>query len=71
MVDNLQASGSGNVSAVIGGRVLTLEGCLYVLDLSQQLISLVQMIKSTITISKTDQDFTISQNDKVMFAGDV
>jgi hypothetical protein len=39
--NNLQVFGSRNVSAVIGGRVLTLEGCLYIPEISQKFISLV------------------------------
>jgi hypothetical protein len=69
--DALQALGRGNVTAMIGKKLVTLENCLYVPTILQQLISLVRLIKSAITISKEDRTFSISQNDEVMFEGGV
>jgi hypothetical protein len=46
----LIATGHGTASIVFNKRVIRLENCLLVLTISQQLISLVQLLDSTLVI---------------------
>jgi hypothetical protein len=69
--DLLLALGVGTVTALVGGKVLKLDNCLYVPTISQQLISLVRLIQSSITIDKNNAAFTISQGSETMFSGNI
>jgi hypothetical protein len=60
--DKLQALGSGSALVMIGSKTLVLNNCLYVPKISQQLISLVRLIQSSITISIVGSQFTIRKD---------
>jgi hypothetical protein len=65
----LRAEGIGNASVVIGGRVITLYDTLYVPCISQQLVSLVRLIKSSITISIDGDNFDINDPASQLLSG--
>jgi hypothetical protein len=67
----LIASGHGTAEIFVNGRNIKLNDCLLVPNISQQLISLVRLIDSSITITKNSQYFDISDNTGSMFSGEI
>ncbi|PLW22832.1 hypothetical protein PCASD_14575 [Puccinia coronata f. sp. avenae] len=67
--NNLQALGTGTVTAMIDGKILKLEECLFVPSISQQLVSLVRLISSLVTITKAKDTFSIHDTSGQLFSG--
>jgi hypothetical protein len=67
-VDNLFASGIGDTSVNVNGKTQHLSGCLFVPDISQQLVSLVRLINGSVMIKKENDLFTISDDNGQLFS---
>jgi transposase InsO family protein len=67
----LTAIGHGTAKVVIGGKTMILHDCLLVPKISQQLISLVRLIKNSITIVKEGSKFEILDSSGLIFSGDI
>ncbi|MBW0535060.1 hypothetical protein O181_074775 [Austropuccinia psidii MF-1] len=65
---NLFSIGRGTVRIVVNGKSLTLNNCLYVPHLSINLISLLEMFDSSLTISKKDENFVITSNNQLIIS---
>jgi hypothetical protein len=67
--NNLFAEGIGSVSVKVGGKKIQLHDCLFVPDISKQLISLVRLIKKSVTIEKNANRFVIRDGPFQLFSG--
>ncbi|MBW0500216.1 hypothetical protein O181_039931 [Austropuccinia psidii MF-1] len=69
---NLFAEGIGLVNVMVEGKTLTLENCIYVPKISHNLISLLKLFKSSVTIEKLASDqFVIKQSNKEILSGKI
>ncbi|MBW0500217.1 hypothetical protein O181_039932 [Austropuccinia psidii MF-1] len=67
---NLFAEGIGSVNVMVEGKALTLENCIYMPKISHNLISLLELFKSSITIEKLASDlFVIKHSNKEILSG--
>ncbi|MBW0528471.1 hypothetical protein O181_068186 [Austropuccinia psidii MF-1] len=53
---NLCAEGEGSVNLHVNGKLLSLENCLYVPHISHNLISMIQLLKDSITIERLPKE---------------
>lgn len=67
----LVATGHGIAEIFTNGRVIKLVDCLLVPTISQQLISLVRLIDSSVNIVKNSQFFDISDSTGSIFSGEI
>jgi hypothetical protein len=63
------AHGIGDVTVSMSGRLVHLKECLWVPKISQQLLSLVHIIKESVTISINKSTFSISDGSSLLFSG--
>ncbi|MBW0536871.1 hypothetical protein O181_076586 [Austropuccinia psidii MF-1] len=69
---NLFGKGIGSVNVMVEGKTLTLENCIYVPKISHNIISLLELFKSSITIEKLASDrFVIKQSNKEILSGKI
>jgi hypothetical protein len=67
----LVSEGYGTASIISGGRVITLSNALFVPRISQQLISLVQLLDKLITIAKDGDTFQVLSSRLLLFEGKI
>jgi transposase InsO family protein len=67
----LIAEGHGEARVFVGGKEMILRECLLVPKISQQLISLVRLIDTSITIAREKSRFKVSNSSGVIFEGDI
>ncbi|MBW0469346.1 hypothetical protein O181_009061 [Austropuccinia psidii MF-1] len=68
---NLITTGQGTVSIITKDTAFTLCNCLYVPNLSTNLVSLLQMFKNSITIHKEDKKLRIIKNNNLILSGKI
>ncbi|MBW0540859.1 hypothetical protein O181_080574 [Austropuccinia psidii MF-1] len=67
----LFATGRGTVTIEIENEIVSLANCLYVPNLSKNLISLLKMFSKSITIAKHDKSFSIENETKTILRGKI
>ncbi|PLW15150.1 hypothetical protein PCANC_15928 [Puccinia coronata f. sp. avenae] len=70
-VTPLVAKGHGTESIMRGGKLIRLENALYVSRISQRLISLVQLLADSLTITKSGETFKVTTATSVLFEGNI
>ncbi|MBW0511643.1 hypothetical protein O181_051358 [Austropuccinia psidii MF-1] len=68
---NLLAEGMGSVIVMIGSKRLTLTDCLYVPKLNCNLVSLMQLFRDKLTITKRSDSFSLRTDNDVLFEGKI
>ncbi|MBW0506632.1 hypothetical protein O181_046347 [Austropuccinia psidii MF-1] len=68
---NLLAEGMGSVTVMIGSKRLTLTDCLYVPKLNCNLVSLMQLFRDKLTITKRSDNFSLRTDNDVLFEGKI
>ncbi|MBW0507776.1 hypothetical protein O181_047491 [Austropuccinia psidii MF-1] len=68
---NLFATGRGTIAIEVENETVLLPNCLYVPNLSRNLISLLKIFATSITIAKHDKVFSITNNNKTILHGKI
>ncbi|MBW0534367.1 hypothetical protein O181_074082 [Austropuccinia psidii MF-1] len=68
---NLICKGQGTVKIKINNKLFTLKNCLYVPKITKNLASLLDFCNKSITITKDDNRFHLSQNGRVLLSGNI
>ncbi|MBW0549755.1 hypothetical protein O181_089470 [Austropuccinia psidii MF-1] len=68
---NLFAEGIGMVNILVDCRLLTLTNCLFVPKQNCNLVSLLQLFKHKITITRTNSNFTLETTENLLLQGEV
>ncbi|MBW0497556.1 hypothetical protein O181_037271, partial [Austropuccinia psidii MF-1] len=68
---NLYAEGIRTVNILVNNRLLTLTDCLFVPKLNFNLVSLLQLFKHKITITRANKNFTLETTENLLLQGEV
>ncbi|MBW0530767.1 hypothetical protein O181_070482 [Austropuccinia psidii MF-1] len=68
---SLISAGKGTVTIITNNNKLILQNCLYVPNLSKNLISLLQMFEGSITIHKENEKFKITKENATILEGQI
>ncbi|MBW0537362.1 hypothetical protein O181_077077 [Austropuccinia psidii MF-1] len=68
---NLYAVGIGTVNILVNNRLLTLTDCLLVPKLNCNLVSLLQLFKHKITITRANNNFSLETTENLLLQGEV
>ncbi|MBW0478834.1 hypothetical protein O181_018549, partial [Austropuccinia psidii MF-1] len=68
---NLYAEGIRTVNILVNNRLLTLTNCLFVPKLNCNLVSLLQLFKHKITITRANKNFTLETTENLLLQGEV
>ncbi|MBW0498455.1 hypothetical protein O181_038170 [Austropuccinia psidii MF-1] len=68
---NLTCKGKGTVKIEVNKKLLTLHNCLYVPNITKNLVSLLELCTKLITIEKTGATFQLLNNNQVLLKGQI
>ncbi|MBW0548922.1 hypothetical protein O181_088637 [Austropuccinia psidii MF-1] len=68
---NLVCKSHVTVEIMINNKIFVLEDCLYVPDLTKNLVSLLDLCHKPITITRNNSSFQLSQNNSTILSGQI